>query len=153
VAGWDDLTFLNKARLLKQGALANTALLLLGRSEATTLLAPAVAKVSWILKDADNRELDYEHLGPPFLLAGARLLQRLRNLTHVPLVLRHRVRGPAVRAELEEEADEGVREAHGGLELGWVASARRSPWTLGPCTESSHPSAPRAREPAQSALF
>jgi len=81
VAGWDDLTFLNKARLLKQGALTNTALLLLGRSEATTLLAPAVAKVSWILKDADNRELDYEHLGPPFLLAGARLLKRLRNLT------------------------------------------------------------------------
>jgi len=30
VAGWDDLTFLNKARLLKQGALTNTALLLLG---------------------------------------------------------------------------------------------------------------------------
>ncbi len=81
VAVWDDLTFLNKARLLKQGALTNTALLLLGRSEATTLLAPAVAKVSWILKDADNRELDYEHLGPPFLLAGARLLKRLRNLT------------------------------------------------------------------------
>jgi len=80
VAGWDDPTFLNKARVLKQGAVTNTALLLLGRSESATLLSPAVAKVSWILKDADNRELDYEHIGPPFLLAGDRLSKRIRNL-------------------------------------------------------------------------
>lgn len=80
-AGWDDRTFLNKARVLKQGAVTNAALLLLGRSESATLLSPAVAKLSWILKDAENRELDYEHIGPPFLLAGDRLLKRIRNLT------------------------------------------------------------------------
>lgn len=80
VAGWDDTTFLNKARVLKQGAVTNTALLLLGRPESATLLSPAVAKISWILKDADNRELDYEHFGPPFLLVGDRLLKRIRNL-------------------------------------------------------------------------
>jgi ATP-dependent DNA helicase RecG len=80
-SGWDDRTFLNKAKLLKQGAVTHAALVLLGRSEAAVLLAPAVVKVSWILKDADNRELDYEHLGPPFLLAGDRLLKRIRNLT------------------------------------------------------------------------
>ena len=39
-----------------------------------------MAKISWILKDADNRELDYEHFGPPFLLAGDRLQNRIRNL-------------------------------------------------------------------------
>jgi len=33
------------------------------------------------LEGRRRRELDYEHLGPPFLLAGARLLKRLRNLT------------------------------------------------------------------------
>jgi len=80
VAGWDDMTFLNKARVLKQGAVTNTALLLLGRPESATLLSPAVAKISWILKDACNRELDYEHFGPPFLLVGDRLLKRIRNL-------------------------------------------------------------------------
>jgi ATP-dependent DNA helicase RecG len=80
VAGWDDLTFLNKARVLKQGAVTHTALLLLGRAEAATLLSPAVAKISWVLKDAANHELDYEHLGPPFLLAGDRLQKRIRNL-------------------------------------------------------------------------
>jgi ATP-dependent DNA helicase RecG len=66
---------------LRQGAITHTAVLLLGRSEAATLLSPAVAKVSWILKDAGNHELDYAHIGPPFLLAGDQLLQRLRNLT------------------------------------------------------------------------
>lgn len=44
------------------------------------MLSPAVAKISWVLKDADNHELDYEHFGPPFILAGDRLLKRLRNL-------------------------------------------------------------------------
>ena len=77
---WDDITLLNKARVLKQGKVTRTALLLLGRAESATLLSPAVAKISWILKDADNRELDYEHLGPPFLLAGDRLQNRIRNL-------------------------------------------------------------------------
>lgn len=80
VVGWDDATVLNKARVLKQGVITNTAIVLLGRPEAATLLSPAVAKISWILKDADNRELDYEHFGPPFLLAGDRLLKRIRNL-------------------------------------------------------------------------
>lgn len=81
IAGWDDATFLNKARVLRQGAVTRTAILLLGRPEASTLLAPAVARVSWILKDEHNRELDYAHFDPPLLLAGDRLLQRVRNLT------------------------------------------------------------------------
>ena len=78
---WDAETFLNKARVLRQGAMTNTALLLLGRPESSVLLAPAVARISWVLKDARNRELDYDHIGPPFLLAGDRLLERVRNLT------------------------------------------------------------------------
>lgn len=81
VSSWDDSTFLNKARVLRRGAVTHAALLLLGRSESATLLSPAVAKITWILKDAKNVELDYEHLGPPFILAGDRLQQRIRNLT------------------------------------------------------------------------
>ena len=80
IAQWDNVTLLNKARVLKQGKVTHTALLLLGRAESASLLSPAVAKISWILKDADNRELDYEHFGPPFLLAGDRLQNRIRNL-------------------------------------------------------------------------
>ncbi len=78
---WDDVTLLNKARLTIRGAITNTALLLLGKSESAALLSPAVARISWILKDAQNRELDYEHFGPPFLLQVDRVLGRIRNLT------------------------------------------------------------------------
>ncbi|MEA1927769.1 MAG: putative DNA binding domain-containing protein [Candidatus Auribacterota bacterium] len=80
VARWDDLTFLNKAKVLKQGAMTHSALILLGRPESATILSPALVKLSWILKDGDNKELDYEHFGPPFLLAGDRLQNRIRNL-------------------------------------------------------------------------
>lgn len=85
VDGWDDVTLLNKAKVLKQGAVTNTAVLLLGRPETSTLLAPKVTSIFWGLKDSENRELDYAHIEPPFLLAGDRLLRRVRNLTVRPL--------------------------------------------------------------------
>lgn len=78
---WDDATFLNKAKLTVRGAITNAALLLLGREEASSLLAPAVARVSWILKNERNEELDYEHFGPPMLLNVDKVLARIRNLT------------------------------------------------------------------------
>jgi ATP-dependent DNA helicase RecG len=81
VPDWNDTTFLNKARLTIKGVVTNAAILLLGRPESASLLSPAVAKISWILKDGQNRELDYEHFGPPFLLQVDRVLQRIRNLT------------------------------------------------------------------------
>ena len=80
VAGWDDATLLNKARLTVRGAVTHAALLLLGKPESATLLSPAVARISWILKDDRNKELDYEHFGPPFLLQVDRVLGRIRNL-------------------------------------------------------------------------
>jgi ATP-dependent DNA helicase RecG len=81
VDSWDDTTFLNKAKLTTQGAVTHAALLLLGRDETTTLLAPAVARISWILKNDHNEEKDYEHFGPPFLLNVDKVLARIRNLT------------------------------------------------------------------------
>lgn len=81
VAAWDDLTFLNKVRLTIQGGITNTAILLLGRSESPALITPAVARISWILKDDRNQERDYEHFDPPFLLNVDRVLKKIRNLT------------------------------------------------------------------------
>ena len=81
LAGWDDATFLNKTRLTIRGAVTNAALLLLGRPEASALLAPAVARISWMLKTERNEELDYEHFGSPFLLNVDKVLARIRNLT------------------------------------------------------------------------
>ena len=81
VDGWDDLTFLNKAKVAIQGGLTHTALLLLGREESATLLNPGVARISWILKDDQNHELDYGHFGPPLLLNVDEVLAKIRNLT------------------------------------------------------------------------
>lgn len=80
VAGWDDLTFLNKTKLAIQGRVTHTALLLLGKPESAALLNPAVTRISWLLKNERNEEQDYEHFGPPFLLAVDRVLHRIRNL-------------------------------------------------------------------------
>jgi len=81
LAGWNDATFLNKAKLTIQGCITNAALLLLGAPESSPLLNPAVARISWLLKNERNEELDYQHFDPPFLLAGDRILARIRNLT------------------------------------------------------------------------
>lgn len=81
VDGWDDTVFLNKTRLTNRGGVTHAALLLLGREESSILLAPAVARMSWILKNDRNEELDYEHFDPPFLLNVDKMLARIRNLT------------------------------------------------------------------------
>ena len=78
---WGDGTFLNKAKLTIQGAVTNAAILLLGKPESSTLLSPAVARISWFLKDARDQDLDYEHFGPPFILQVDRVLKKIRNLT------------------------------------------------------------------------
>ena len=80
--GWDVVTFLNKARILKQGKITNAAILLLGREEAEHHLAPAIGKISWVLRDRDGLEKDYQHFGPPFLLSSDQLFARIRNLTY-----------------------------------------------------------------------
>ena len=58
---WDDMTFLNKAKICIKGRITCTAILLLGKPESESLINPAVAKISWILKDRDNIEKDYAH--------------------------------------------------------------------------------------------
>jgi ATP-dependent DNA helicase RecG len=66
---WDDATFLNKARVAINGKITRAAILLLGKSESNHYLNPAQAKISWILKDKDNIEKDYEHFSCPFILS------------------------------------------------------------------------------------
>lgn len=79
---WDDITFLNKAKVTLQGKITNTALLLLGKEESSHFLSPAVAKISWILKDENNVERDYEHFTIPFILSSTEVFSRVRNLTY-----------------------------------------------------------------------
>ncbi len=85
VEEWDDLTFLNKAKLTRQGQITRTAVILLGREESEHFISPAVAQITWTLKDENNTEKgykDYEHFGPPFILNTQRVFGRVRNLRY-----------------------------------------------------------------------
>jgi ATP-dependent DNA helicase RecG len=79
---WDDATFLNKARVTTQGKITNTAILLLGKEDSVHFISPAIAKISWILKDENNLERDYEHFAVPFLINSSEVFSRIRNLTY-----------------------------------------------------------------------
>ncbi|WP_096551839.1 RNA-binding domain-containing protein [Ureibacillus thermosphaericus] len=79
---WDDITFLNKAKVTIQGKITRTAIILLGKPESEHFLSPSIAKMSWILKDENNIEKDYEHFGPPFILNTDRLFKKIRNLKY-----------------------------------------------------------------------
>ena len=79
---WDTITFLNKARVTIQGKITNTAILLLGKEEAVHFINPAIAKISWILKDENNLEKDYEHFSVPFIANSSEVFNRVRNLTY-----------------------------------------------------------------------
>lgn len=86
VDGWDDRTFLNKAKICIGGRITNTAIILLGKDESTHFLSPCVVQMTWVLKNKANVDKDYRHFGPPFLLAVDELFANVRNLTlrHLP---------------------------------------------------------------------
>lgn len=79
---WDEITFLNKAKLCVQGKITRTAILLLGKPESEHFISPAIAKLSWILKDRDNLEKDYEHFSCPFLLSVEEVYRKIRHLKY-----------------------------------------------------------------------
>ncbi len=83
---WDDVTFLNKAKVCIGGKVTHAALVLLGKEESAHLLSPAVAQLTWILRNETNVEQDYEHFGLPLILSSDRILKKVRNLTirHLP---------------------------------------------------------------------
>jgi ATP-dependent DNA helicase RecG len=81
IGAWDDATFLNKAKVCIGGKVTRTAVLLLGKPESGHRLSPAQAQITWVLRDAQTQEKDYQHFDLPFLLAGDKVLQKVRNLT------------------------------------------------------------------------
>ncbi len=82
ISTWDDLTFLNKAKLTINGQITRTAILLLGKPEADSFLNPASSKITWILRDRDNIEKDYEHFFCPLLLEVENIYAKIRNLKY-----------------------------------------------------------------------
>jgi len=82
VDGWTDTVFLNKAKVTIHGKITRTAIILLGKPEAEHYLSPAVAQITWVLKDEHNVEKDYRHFGPPLLLNVEKAAAGIRNLNY-----------------------------------------------------------------------
>ena len=106
IKNWDDITFLNKAKITIKGKITNTAILLLGKPESEHFLAPSIAKISWILKDRDNIEKDYEHFTCPFFLNIQEVYQKIRNLKY-----RYLQSGNLFPEEVDQYAPYIIREA------------------------------------------
>jgi len=79
---WDDVSFLNKAKIAIQGKITRAAIILLGKPESEHFISPGVARITWVLKNADNIEKDYEHFDPPFILNVDAVLGKIRNLKY-----------------------------------------------------------------------
>jgi ATP-dependent DNA helicase RecG len=77
VMEWPIETFLNRAKVAKDGLITRTALLLLGKPESSHLLSPHPSQITWKLV---GEESAYEHFGPPFLLTTTQIYRQIRNL-------------------------------------------------------------------------
>ena len=79
---WNDITFLNKAKVTIKGKITRTAIILLGKDEAEHFINPAEAKIRWLLKDAKNNDKDYAIFGCPIILAVDKVYAKIRNLKY-----------------------------------------------------------------------
>ncbi|MBR0574383.1 MULTISPECIES: RNA-binding domain-containing protein [Pasteurellaceae] len=82
IDSWDSITFLNKAKVCKKGKITRTAIILLGKPESTHFITPSNLTISWILKDRDNIEKDYQHFTCPFITQVNNVRNKIRNLTY-----------------------------------------------------------------------
>lgn len=82
VDDWDDIKFLNKAKVTINNKITNTAIILLGKSESEHFVSPSVVRITWVLKDEQNFEKDYTHFDPPFIINVEKVFARVRNLNY-----------------------------------------------------------------------
>lgn len=106
IAQWSTATFLNKAKLTINGEITRAAILLLGKSEASHWLNPATATVTWILKDKDGLERDYEHFSCPLLVSVDEVFNKIRNLKY-----RYMTQGTLFPEEVDQYDPYIIREA------------------------------------------
>ena len=78
---WDDEKFLRNAKLTVNGKITFTAILLLGKTESHHFILPAFGQITWVLKNADKMEQDYQHFSIPLLTNTEEALKKIRNLT------------------------------------------------------------------------
>lgn len=82
IDSWDSITFLNKAKLTINNQVTRTSIILLGKPESEHFISPAVAGITWVLRDQENVEKDYAHFSCPFIIAVDEVFSKIRNLKY-----------------------------------------------------------------------
>lgn len=103
---WNDVTFLNKAKVTIKGKITKTAIILLGKDEAEHFLSPADVKIRWKLVDESNNDIDYEIFGLPLILSVEKVFAKIRNIKY-----RYMQEGTIFPAEVSKYEPFSIREA------------------------------------------
>lgn len=106
VPAWDDITFLNKAKITINGKITNAAIVLLGKPESEHYISPATSTITWILKDKDGIEKDYEHFACPLILSIQEVYKKIRNIKY-----RYIAEGTLFPDEVQQYDPYTIREA------------------------------------------
>ena len=80
---WDNITFLNKAKITRQGKITNTAIILIGREESDHFISPAVCKIRWRLQSKDDKNKDFHIFSIPMIMAVDEITRLIRNTSYV----------------------------------------------------------------------
>lgn len=84
VEAWDDITFLNKAKITRAGKITNTAIILVGREESEHFLSPAVCIIRWKLLTKEDSNKDFHNFHIPMIKAVDDIVKEyIRNTTYV----------------------------------------------------------------------
>ena len=84
VEGWDDATFLNKAKITRAGKITNAAIILLGKEESEHFLSPAVCIIRWKLLTKDDSNKDFRNFHIPMIKAVDEISREyIRNTSYV----------------------------------------------------------------------
>ena len=78
----DDLTFLNKAKVLLNGKVTRAAWLLLGNEDTNTYVDSNIPTITWKLQEGTNI-IDYEHFTIPFIITMEKASEKIRNLRYI----------------------------------------------------------------------
>ena len=103
---WSTEEFLSKCELMVDGKLCRAAIILLGKMFSDSKLRPAVAEVTWTLRDEKKDVVDYEHFSVPFILTVDEILAKIHNLT-----LREMPGGTLFPDTMKQYDDYTIREA------------------------------------------
>ena len=103
---WSTEKFLSKCELMVDGKLTRAAIILLGKMFSDSKLRPAVAEVTWTLRDDKQDVVDYEHFSVPFILSVDEILAKIHNLT-----LREMPGGTLFPDTMKQYDDYTIREA------------------------------------------